>query len=199
MAFLKHIGRLKDSDTKVIVVFMEIPNDEKFALVTNIDTLPDQLRDEVNELIQTPECQSEQVLGNFLKRKTFRAIGGGLSALDFLHGNGRLLRVPTSSVIMTPAPTTRILLSDLNDQMRELTREEKKTKNLKTTPAAQQPLISSETTISEKEAIANNLLAEAEDLRNAAELKETQAQALLKSVKPKKLTESKPKKTTEKK
>jgi hypothetical protein len=164
MELIKHVGKLKELDTKVLVVFMSLPEKPSHALVIAVHTLPDLMHDEIMSLLKTEECQKEKDLGVFLNRKTFNG-GNGASILSWLHNSGKLISVPTESVIMLPHPGHPMPLNELLDMMGTQT-------------DAAKTLIKAETD-EEKKAVAENLLIEAEMLREEASKKEAQAHVLL--------------------
>lgn len=190
MKLIKHVGKLKDRDTRVLVVFMQLPEDPTSSLVVETHTLPDLLQDEIIRLIETDECQRENDLGTFLNRKTLTNGGGG-SILNFLHTAGKLKKVAVKDVIMVPHPGHPIALSELLAMMKG-----------STTPVAEvktSMVTAKTTTAEERVAIAQNLLIEAEMLREDAAKKEKQAHDMMPEAcfaeKPAKKTRAKKAKT----
>ena len=184
----KHIGKIKGSDTKVIVLFMELPEDPGFSLVSSTDAMHDSVKDEILELVASPEAQKEKELAAFLKRRTLRSGEAGVSVLDWLHNRRLIQRVSTNSVIMTPAPNTIIQLDELLNQMKNIemgsSLNKKSSKLPDEIPASVMPesrFIKSEDPKDIKK-IAENLLIEAEMLRNDANKKEESAKNLLNSL-----------------
>lgn len=171
MKLIKHIGKLKDLDTKVLVVFMQLPEKKDHALVVATHTLPDLVQDEIMRLLESDECQSEKDLGAFLNRKTLPS-GNGVSILAWLHTNNKLVSVPVSAVIMTPHPGYPTPLADLIKLIDE------STATAETDSATK--LVRAETE-EEKQAVAENLMIEAKMLREEADKKEATAAALLSS------------------
>jgi hypothetical protein len=163
---LKHIGKLREHDQKVYVVWMQLPDDKTKALVVAPHTLPDMVGDELRGMIESDECQSENDLAVFLNRKTMMSIPGG-SILNWLHTNKKLIPVPVTAVVMIPHPSQPMALSDLLDMMDASPLE-----------TVQKPLIKADT-LEEKRAIAQNLLGEAQLLREEAAKKEKTAHELM--------------------
>jgi len=167
MKLIRHVGKMKDRGTKVLVVFMQLPEDAASSLVVETHTLPDLAQDEIIRLIETDECQKEDNLGDFLNRKTLTSGGSG-SILNWLHTAGKLRKVAVNDVIMVPHPGHPIALSELL----KLMKGETATTEVKT------PLVTAKT-VEEKVAIAQNLLIEAEMLREEAAKKEKQAHDMM--------------------
>ena len=195
MKMLKHIGRLKDTESKVVVVFMSIPGEETSALVTQVDSLNDLVKDELMDLVESKECQNEKDLGVFLRRKTLRSAGpAGTSVLDWLHKSGRLQKIGTDKVIMIPHPSMHMLLSEVNKLNQAP--EAAKPKAEAIAPQGSHTLVKADTE-EEKRKVAENLKFEAkmlrEDAEAAAKQKEEMANKILNTLgeKPSKVTKSK--------
>jgi uncharacterized protein YheU (UPF0270 family) len=183
MKLIKHIGKLKDLDTKVLVIFMQLPDDKKKALVVATHTLPDLIQDEIMRLVETDEGQKENTLGTFLSRKTL-SNGNGVSILQWLHQSGKMVAVPTDAVIMTPHPGYPTPLTQVLELMAE---------NSALSNPEQKSLVTAETD-EDKKAVAENLLIEAKMLREEADKKEATALELAGSVGKKVKSSSKKKK-----
>ena len=110
----KHIGRHKGTGQRLSVVFMRLPEDKDHALVVYSDQLPDKYHDDFMTAIESPECQSANVLYEGLQRKVF---WHGNPMLDTLHKEGFLKKVPTSAVVMQPTPQQQVALDDILAQM----------------------------------------------------------------------------------
>jgi hypothetical protein len=176
MKLIKHIGKLKDLDTRVLVVFMQIQDRKDHALVVATHTLPDVVQDELKTLVESDECQQENDLGTFLNRKTLPNSNGG-SILSWLHNSGKLIAVPVEAVIMTPHPGYPTPLAEV----------------LKLMESARVDKLVDAKTDEDKTAVANNLLIEATMLREEADKKESIAVKLLSSVDKKEKAKSKKK------
>ena len=184
---IKHLAKIKDSDARVLVIFMSLPGDEDNALVLHVDTLNDMIRDELSELVETPEAQNEKDLGVFLKRKTMKALAPGVSILDWLHTSRKLVRAQTKNVIMTPNPGIRIPLNDIVKNMKTMDDASKNPQAV----VSETPKVDVKhwgKNAEETKHIAENLLFEAKMLREDAELvaakKEADARAMLDSLSP---------------
>ena len=116
----KHIGRHKGTGQRLSVVFMRLPEDKDHALVVYSDQLPDKYHDDFMTAIESPECQSANVLYEGLQRKVF---WHGNPMLDTLHKEGFLKKVPTSAVVMQPTPQQQVALDDILAQMDKIESE----------------------------------------------------------------------------
>lgn len=117
MAFIKHIGTHKGTNQRLSVVFLSIPEEKDNALVVYSDSLPDKYHDDFMAAVESPEGQSSRELYEVLTRKLF---WHGGTMLDTLHNEGLLIKMPTSTIIMTPNGQTSIPLDELIEQMSDI-------------------------------------------------------------------------------
>jgi hypothetical protein len=113
---MKHVGKMKNNGAKIVVVYRTLPGDSGSALVVGAGSLPESWHDSMMNLIQDTSGQSANELADILAVRKFP---DGHTMLDALHNNGLLKKVPTSGVIMTPAPNASVLLSELNQIIAE--------------------------------------------------------------------------------
>lgn len=111
---IKHIGRSSGTGQRLSVVFLRLPDDPDNALVVYSDALPDRYHDEFMAAVESPEGQSSRELYEVLSRKVFFH---GKPMLDTLHSEGKLVKVPTKGIIMTPTTAMDIPLDDLLAQL----------------------------------------------------------------------------------
>lgn len=123
--FLKHIG--KHGDRKVAVVFRQIPGDDHMCLVVYTELLNQNIHDPIMACIESPEGQASENLADALNRAYTR---DGNIILQILHREGMLKRVQTELIMMTPAPNTKIKLSELNGILNEMSKGEEAVKKL---------------------------------------------------------------------
>jgi len=107
----KHVGKLANTGDKVAVVFRTVPGESDQALVLQTATLKDDVHNSLMSMIESDQAQQTNELGEIMFTRTFP---DGRPMLQAMQAEGRLRKVPTSSVKMTPTPTTEILLSELN-------------------------------------------------------------------------------------
>lgn len=108
---LKHIGRLKNNKRKAIVAYRTIPNDPYSCLVVLTESLPAEEHDTLIKLVESPAGQDAYELAEAMARSY---LPDGRNMLAGFHTTGRLQKVKTSDVEMTPNSTTIISLDELN-------------------------------------------------------------------------------------
>lgn len=111
MKILKHIGKLKNTGTKVIVVFRTLPGESNMALVVPTATLPDQYHDAIIQLVDSDQAQNTNEFGEIM---FIRRFPDGRLMLEALQQDQRLQKVATDTVIMTPTLNDSIQLDQLN-------------------------------------------------------------------------------------
>jgi hypothetical protein len=116
MQNLKHVGRMVGSKKKVLVAFRTLPGDAYSALVIATESLPDDMHNAIINLVEGPSAQEAYEFAEALDRAMFP---DGSRMLPSLHASGRLIKVATSQVEMTPNVSASILLSELNQLIAE--------------------------------------------------------------------------------
>lgn len=111
MKTTKHIGKLKNTGAKVLVVFRTVPGESDRALVVLANQLPDAQHDSIMALVESDQAQDSFEFGEILFARPFP---DGRPMLRALQAEGRLQKVSTDSVIMTPAIGSEIPLDQLN-------------------------------------------------------------------------------------
>lgn len=111
MKNLKHIGRLKNSNTKVLVAFRTLPGESNQALVALVTSLSDSYHDSIMQLVETDQAQDAFEFGEIMHIRPFP---DGRPMLLALREDQKLLKTPTDNVIMTPNTVDTIMLSELN-------------------------------------------------------------------------------------
>jgi hypothetical protein len=116
MQSLKHVGRIKATNKKVLIAYRTLPGDAYHALVVPTENMPDEMHNAIINLVESPAAQEAYEFAEALDRTQFP---DGSRMLPNLHGNGRLLKVPTDQIEMTPTIGVSILLSELNQIIAE--------------------------------------------------------------------------------
>ena len=111
MKTLKHIGKLKNTGAKVLVVFRTLPGESNQALVLPVAQLPDAYHDSIMTLVETDEAQQSFEFGEIMFTRLFP---DGRPMLRAMQADNRLAKMATDNVIMTPTPTSEIQLDNLN-------------------------------------------------------------------------------------
>ncbi len=125
MSFLRHVGKM--GDRKVAVVFRELPGESHMCLVLYTEVLNAIIHDAVMRCIESDIGQNSENLADALNRTYTQ---DGKIILQLLHAEGKLKKVQTSQVIMTPSPNTKIKLEDLNKILDEMQMGEAAVKKL---------------------------------------------------------------------
>jgi hypothetical protein len=113
---LKHIGRVRTTKKKCLVAYRTLPGDAHYCLIVPTENLPDSYHDSLINLVENPSGQESYEFAEALMRSTFP---DGSNMLAALHTQGRLIKVPTSDIEMTPTTSYSITLSELNQVIAE--------------------------------------------------------------------------------
>lgn len=108
---MKHVGKMKNNNAKIVVAYRTIPGDPYHALVIGTGNLGDAYHDSLMSLVQDSAGQSANELADILAVRKFP---DGSNMLQWFHERGYLRKVPTSMVLMTPTPQSSIQLDELN-------------------------------------------------------------------------------------
>lgn len=111
MADLKHIGRIKSTGRKCLVVFRTLPGDAFNCLIILTENIPPNYHDSLINLVESNAAQSSFEFAEVLARSIFP---DGTTMLPSLHVQGLLKKFPTDQIEMVPNFQTSILLADLN-------------------------------------------------------------------------------------
>ena len=111
MVDLKHVGRIKATGRKCLVAFRTLPGDAYHCLVVPTENLPDDYHDSLIQLVESASGQSSNEFAEVLARAKFP---DGSTMLPALHTQGRLVRLPTDAIEMTPNFQAKIGLDELN-------------------------------------------------------------------------------------
>lgn len=116
MADLKHVGKLKTTGRKVLVAYRTLPGDAYSCLVVPTENLLDDQHNALIQLVESPAAQQAFEFHEVLARAKFP---DGSTMLPTLHVQGKLLKVPTDRVEMTPNFHASISLAELNQLIAE--------------------------------------------------------------------------------
>lgn len=118
MANIKHVGQLKSSGRRCIVVFREVPDQIDHCLVVDTDALADWMHDDMINAVESPGSQEA---GNFYEYAQRTMFTDGSNMLQSLHAKGLLMKQPITNILMTPNGTVSIGLDELNKMISEQT------------------------------------------------------------------------------
>ena len=112
---LKHIGR--HGDRKVAIIFREVPGEDHMCLVIYPDVLPTHMHNAIMKVLESTPGQAATNFADVLHRNV---LPDGRPMLEALHREGKLKKVATNQVIVTPTPTSSLKLDELNRLVKEM-------------------------------------------------------------------------------
>lgn len=113
---LKHTGKMNNNGAKCLIAYRTLPGESDQALVVDVARLTDAQHDELMKVVESNQAQSANELADVLSRRYFP---DGRQMLMALHTDGRLKKVGTSQVTVTPTPSDTVVLSELNQMIAE--------------------------------------------------------------------------------
>lgn len=116
MADLKHVGKVKSTGKKVLVAYRTLPGDAYNCLAIATENLLDDQHNALIQLVESPAAQQAFEFHEVLARARFP---DGSTMLPALHVQGKLLKIPTDQVIMTPNFQASVALNELNQIIAE--------------------------------------------------------------------------------
>jgi hypothetical protein len=122
---IKHVG--KHNNKKIVILWRKVPNEDHMALVVYSDTLPRMIHDEVMKALESPIGQNATEFSDVLFRTV---MADGRNALEVLHKEGMIKKVPTSQVLVTPTMKSSVRLDELNSILDEMEQGEAAIKRL---------------------------------------------------------------------
>jgi hypothetical protein len=108
---LKHIGRMVNNKRKVVVAYRVLPGDPENCLVIATENLDS---DQHDSLMKTLESSMGQDAYEFAEAMARATLPDGRNMLAGLHRYGKLSKVSTDSVELTPDSRSVINLAELN-------------------------------------------------------------------------------------
>lgn len=183
MSIKKHFGKIKSTDQRCVVVFMQLPDDPEKALIVNTESLPPRYEQMLMEVVESPEGQQEKDVANTMNRRMVPETGR--TVLSEFHARGLLRSEPIDNILMLPRPNTPFPLRDILTEMGALAARVEGANNaageVKYNPiTANQAAGKTEESL----AMARNMLMEAEMLQNEANKKREQAYQYAPSLRP---------------
>lgn len=108
---LKHIGRMKKNQRKVVVAYRTLPGDPLHAVVVTTENLEAGDHDALMKLVESNAGQTADELADAMARTR---LPDGRIMLSGFHTTGKMVKVATADVEMTPDTKTTISLDELN-------------------------------------------------------------------------------------
>lgn len=116
MTNIKHVGRVINNKKKCCVVYRALPGDAENCLVVMTESLDASEHDALISLTDSSTAQTSDELGEAMARAQ---LPDGRNMLAGFHTTGKLLKVATKLIEMTPNNTTSIPLNVLNETIAE--------------------------------------------------------------------------------
>jgi len=113
---LKHVGRIATTGKKVIVAYRVIPGDPEFCLIIPTQALEAAQHDDVMKCLESNAGQNAYEFAEAMARTT---LSDGLNMLAGMQRYGKLSKVKTDAVEMTPDTKSVINLTELNKMLAE--------------------------------------------------------------------------------
>jgi hypothetical protein len=174
----KHFGKIKSTDRRCVVVYMQLPDALDKALIIDVEALPPRFEQIISEILNAPAGQNEKNLADYMN--TRQVPETGRSVLNEFHAITNVIMLPTPS---QPIPLVDILktMGTLPDSVElEAVKEADKfniiVNNLNATKSE------------ERMQMASNMLYEAELLEAEAAKKREQAYQYVPAMRPPKTT-----------
>ena len=122
---IKHIG--KHNDKRVVLLYRKVPGEDHMCLLVYSDLLPRLVHDEIMKSLESAPGQQAD---NFAEALFRVSMADGRNALEVIHREGFMKKVPTSQVIMAPTANAKIRLDELNDLLAEMATGEEAVKRM---------------------------------------------------------------------
>jgi len=108
---LKHVGRDTKTQKKVVVAYRVVPGEPENALVIRTDSLDAAQHDSLMKLVESNAGQTAYELAEAMFRTQ---LPDGLNMLVGLQKYGKIVKVPTNTIEMTPDTQSKVNLAELN-------------------------------------------------------------------------------------
>lgn len=122
---MKHVG--KHNNKKIVLLWRRVPNEGHMALVTYSETLPRMIHDDLMRALESQVGQTAKDFSDVLFRTT---MSDGRNALEVLHKEGFIKKVPCNQVLITPTAKSSVRLDELNTILDEMEKGEEAIKKL---------------------------------------------------------------------
>lgn len=122
---IKHVGMLKNTGKKCIIIFLSIPGKEDHSLIIEPETLPDSLHDQVMAILESSEGQAAVNFGEVLGRRPL--FHKNISVLEELHYRRLMYAVPHEKIVLLPNSQSRIEMKEFIEALKNINKVEKNT------------------------------------------------------------------------
>lgn len=174
---LKHVGRMAKNKRKVVVAYRVVPGEPENCIVVTTENL---MAEEHDALMQAVESDAGQSTNEFSEVMNRTRLPDGRIMLPAFHTTGKLAKVPTADVEMTPDRNNTIKLSELNEVIAQqkgvtvadlagVSADATTTTQTETAPTATDDVLTDEALAAQYRSQADALFKEAKRLREQAE------------------------------
>jgi hypothetical protein len=111
MATTNHVGRVKSNKRKCVIVFRTLPGDPESCLILPTENLSPEDHDAVINLVESNTGQTAYEFGEAMDRAL---LNDGSRMLPRFHATGKLVKLKTDQVEMTPTTNYTLGLDELN-------------------------------------------------------------------------------------
>lgn len=112
---IKHVAKTH-TGKKCVVVFRELPDEPENCLIVDTEALPDWMHDNIMQAVESPGAQQSTDFYAYAERTV---LTDGTNMLQTLHSSGRLQKMPTDKITMTPNNDVSVGLTEINNIVRE--------------------------------------------------------------------------------
>ena len=112
---IKHVAKTH-TGKKCVVVFRELPDEPDNCLIVDTEALPDWMHDNIMQAVESPGAQASTDFYQYAERTV---LTDGTNMLQALHSTGRLQKMPTDKITMTPNNDVSVGLTEINNIVRE--------------------------------------------------------------------------------
>lgn len=106
---IKHVG--KHNNRKVVILYRKVPGEDHMCLICYPDVMPRHIHDGLMAALESDSGQQAKEFSDYLFRLP---LADGNNALQTLHKEGMIKKVPTNQVIVTPDMKSTVRLDELN-------------------------------------------------------------------------------------
>ena len=114
----KHVGKVKSTDKRCVVVFMQLPGELSSALIIDVEALQPRYEQILLDVVDSVEGQAENDLAAAMSRRTVQE--SGRTVLEEFHRQGLMRKEPMDNIIMMPRPNMPFPLRDILQQLGKL-------------------------------------------------------------------------------
>lgn len=108
---LKHVGRIKTNKRKIVVAYRVVPGESDQCLIVQTENLSADEHDSLIKAVESAAGQQAYEFGEAMARNT---LPDGRNMLAGFHTTGKIRKVKTTEVEMTPTNSDAISLDELN-------------------------------------------------------------------------------------